>query len=133
MVQSKEEVTLGVFLIENGIDSCKVGFLTRFMLPRAPIFDGAVAQVVQMYWPHDPNKHIKKRWMTMRGYCRAVLLTVMSPLGSDCPMAVYINPADKCGDVTGPKRKRNNNPDECSGWVHRLDLPMFYNNIRLML
>ena len=114
MVQSKEEVMLGVFLIENGIVSCKVGFLPRFMLPRAPIFDGAVAQVVQMYGPDDTNKHVRKRWMTMKGYCRAVLLTVMSPLGSTCPMVDYINPEYKRGDTAGPKRKRDNCPDERS-------------------
>ena len=33
MVHSKEEVMLGVFLIVNGIDSCKVGFLPRFLSP----------------------------------------------------------------------------------------------------
>ena len=101
-------------LIESGIDSCKVGFLPRFMMPRAPIFDGAVAQVVQMYGPDDTNKHVRKRWMTMKGYCRAVLLTVMSPLGSTCPMADYINPEYKRGDTAGPKRKRDNCPDEHS-------------------
>ena len=90
MVECCEEDTLGVFLVKDGIDSCKVGFLPRYLVPRMKMFNGAVAQVVEMIDPEDSNKFVQKRYEKFRGFCRCVLLTVMSPTGSIAVMADYV-------------------------------------------
>ena len=68
MVECCEEDTLGVFLVKDGIDSCKVGFLPRYLVPRMKMFNGAVAQVVEMIDPEDSNKFVQKRYEKFRGF-----------------------------------------------------------------
>lgn len=82
-------------LFESGIEFCKIGFLSSQMLPHAVIFDGEMAQMVQMHEPDNINKFIRKKEMTMRGYIQVEMLMVMSSSGSTCYLRQCIEPEYK--------------------------------------
>lgn len=101
------------FSLKKGSNSEKWDFSLGLCCQASNFWRCSVTQVVQMHWYDDPNKHIQKRWMPMRGYCHAALFTVMYQLGSICPMEEYIDRGHKHGDATGPNWTCKNYPDYC--------------------
>ena len=47
--QGREETAIAAYLVSDGIDQCRVGFLQRHLVAHAKSFDGVLAQVTQVY------------------------------------------------------------------------------------
>jgi hypothetical protein len=69
----KEESALAAYWISDGIDRCHVGFLPRHLLKDWQVYNGRIAQVVDIYEGSD--SHAKKRKnVRISGCCEAVLI-----------------------------------------------------------
>ncbi|KAI2495446.1 hypothetical protein MHU86_19078 [Fragilaria crotonensis] len=69
----KEESALAVYWISDGIDRCRVGFLPRHLMKQWQLYDGRIAQVVDVY---EGSESPTKRRKNVRncGCCEAVLI-----------------------------------------------------------
>jgi hypothetical protein len=47
--QGREETAIAAYLVSDGIDQCRVGFLQRHLVAHAKSSDGALAQVTEVY------------------------------------------------------------------------------------
>ena len=47
--QGGEETAIAAYLVSDGIDLCRVGFLQRYLVAHAKSFDGVLAQVTEVY------------------------------------------------------------------------------------
>ncbi len=54
MVDGREETAIAAVWVTDGIDCCHVGFLKRHMVPHAVRFNGALAQVTNVF-SSDPG------------------------------------------------------------------------------
>jgi hypothetical protein len=45
----REETAIAAYHVSDGIDQCRVGFLQRHFVAHAKTFDGALAQVTEVY------------------------------------------------------------------------------------
>ena len=71
--RGKEESALAVYWISDGIDGCRVGFLPRHPLKQWQLYDGCIAQVVDVYEVSEsPTKQCKNTQNC--GCCEAVLI-----------------------------------------------------------
>ncbi|KAI2489968.1 hypothetical protein MHU86_24620 [Fragilaria crotonensis] len=69
----KEESALAVYWISDGIDRCRVGFLPRHLMKQWQLYDGRIAQVVDVYeGSESPTKQSKN--VRNCGCCEAVLI-----------------------------------------------------------
>jgi hypothetical protein len=57
--QGQEEDAIAVFLVANGIMTCKVGFLPAHLAKRAQDYDGLIARVISIY--SDRCNNVVKR------------------------------------------------------------------------
>ena len=68
-----EESALAVYWISDGIDRCRVGFLPRHLTKHWQLYDGHIAQVVDVY--EGSESPTKRRKNTRNcGCCEAVLI-----------------------------------------------------------
>ncbi|KAI2503944.1 hypothetical protein MHU86_10510 [Fragilaria crotonensis] len=68
-----EESALAVYWISDGIDRCRVGFLPRHLTKQWQLYDGRIAQVVDVY--EGSESPTKRRKNTRNcGCCEAVLI-----------------------------------------------------------
>ena len=69
----KEESALTVYWISDGIDGCRVGFLPRHLLKQWQLYDGHIAQVIDVYKRSEsPTKRRKNTRNCV--CCEAVLI-----------------------------------------------------------
>jgi hypothetical protein len=69
----KEESALAAYWISDGIDRCRVGFLPRHLLKDWQVYNGRIAQVVDIYeGSESPAK--KRKNVRNSGCCEAVLI-----------------------------------------------------------
>ena len=69
----REESALAAYWISNGIDRCRVGFLPRHLLKSWQVYNGRIAQVVDIYeGSESPAK--KRKNVRNYGCCEAVLI-----------------------------------------------------------
>ena len=47
--QGREETAIAAYLVLDGIDQCRVGFLQRHLVAHAKSFDGVLAHVTEVY------------------------------------------------------------------------------------
>jgi hypothetical protein len=68
-----KESALAVYWISDGIDRCRVGFLPRHLTKQWQLYDGCIAQVVDVY--EGSESPTKRRKNTRNcGCCEAVLI-----------------------------------------------------------
>ena len=70
----KEETAVAAFHVTDGIDQCHVGFLPRHFVPYALSFDGALAQVTEVYSPTSESSSKRKKFRHNMGCCQATLI-----------------------------------------------------------
>jgi hypothetical protein len=70
----REEKAVAAYLVTEGVDSCRVGFLPRQCLKHAEKFDGKLAQITEFLAESD-SPHCRRLSHRNRGIVRAVIIT----------------------------------------------------------
>jgi hypothetical protein len=71
---SREEKAVAAYMVTEGVDSCRVGFLPRQCLKHAEKFDGKLAQITEFLSESD-SPHCRRLSHRNRGIVRAVIIT----------------------------------------------------------
>jgi hypothetical protein len=71
----REEKAVAAYLVTEGVDSCRVGFLPRQCLKHAEKFDGKLAQITKFLAESD-SPHCRHLSHRNRGIVRAVIITL---------------------------------------------------------
>ena len=74
MVDGHIETSISVYWVTDSVKRCRVGFLTRFMIPYANSFNGLLAQVTDVFNEYASSPEIRKKVHHNHGFCRAVIL-----------------------------------------------------------
>ncbi len=72
--QGQEEDAIAVFLVTNGIMTCKVGFLPAHLARRAQDYDGLIARVISIYSDRCNNLVKRQKFWHNKGCCVARIL-----------------------------------------------------------
>jgi hypothetical protein len=74
----REESALTVKCVSDGINHCRIGFLSKAYVPHAKVWDGALCQVVFVGSAEDPSSLvIRHKYHHYCGYtCCAVILAL---------------------------------------------------------
>ena len=75
----KEETAIAAYLVSDGIDQCRVGFLQRHFVPHARSFDGVLAQVTEVYSITNDSPIKRKKCRHNMGCCLAALISELPP------------------------------------------------------
>uniref|UniRef100_A0A6U3BKK2 Uncharacterized protein n=1 Tax=Entomoneis paludosa TaxID=265537 RepID=A0A6U3BKK2_9STRA len=65
------ETAIAVYLVSEGLDTCRVGFLGRHCAPNASRYDGRLAQVTEVFSQNDPSPIKRKKFHHNKGFCVA--------------------------------------------------------------
>jgi hypothetical protein len=73
----RKETAIEAVWVTDGIDRCRVGFLQRHMIPRAAVYDGALAQVTAVYSESNQwSKEERKKFYKNKGCCVATIISM---------------------------------------------------------
>ena len=72
----RPENALAVHMCEDGSDTCRVGFLKKFLLRHSNFYDGKLARIVEIYDTDTKDSSSQKRKMSYRnlGCARAEIM-----------------------------------------------------------
>jgi hypothetical protein len=70
----REEKAVAAYLVTEGVDSCRVGFLPRQCLKHAEKFDGKLAQITE-FLAESNSPHCRRLSHRNRGIVRAMIIT----------------------------------------------------------
>jgi hypothetical protein len=113
VVNGKEETALAVFWVTDGVDRCKVGFLSRHLVKHKDHYDGKTVQIVEFLETLAcPSARAKSH--RNKGVARAVLLEAPAPktataTAKEDPNIIYIDrtkrtPTKKRSSTKTPKK-----------------------------
>jgi hypothetical protein len=72
----EETGAIAAYLVSDGIDQCRIGFLQRHFVPHARSFDGVLARVTEVYSSINSEIPIKrKKCRHNMGCCLAALIS----------------------------------------------------------
>ena len=80
--QGREETAIAAYLVSDGIDQCRVGFLQRHLVAHAKSFDGVLAQVTEVYSVTSESPSKRKKCLQKMGCCLAAVISAMPPMAS---------------------------------------------------
>ena len=81
-----EETSIAAYLVSDGIDQCRVGFLPRHLVSHAKKYDGALAQITEVYSRESESASKRKKFHHNRGCCVATIISsIPPPAGSATP------------------------------------------------
>ena len=107
VMNGKEETAMAVFWVTDGVDQCKVGFLSRHLVKHKDHYDGKTAQIVEFLETSTcPSARAKSH--RNKGVARAVLLEAPAPktataTANENPNVIYIDRTKRT-----PTKKRSN-------------------------
>jgi hypothetical protein len=73
----KEETALTVNWVSDGIDRCRVGFLSRAYVPHAKLWDGVLCQVVFVGSADNPSSVVRRKCHHYCGYARVAVISAL--------------------------------------------------------
>jgi hypothetical protein len=62
-----EETSIAAYLVSDGIDQCRVGFLPRHLVSHAKKYDGALAQITEVYSRESESASKRKKFLQIVG------------------------------------------------------------------
>jgi hypothetical protein len=80
--EGREESAIAAYLVSDGIDQCRVGFLQRHLVRHAKSFDGVLAQVTEVYSATSESPAKRRKCLHNMGCCLAAVISAMPPLAS---------------------------------------------------
>lgn len=75
IVNGKEESAIAAFVVSDGIDCCRVGFLKRHLVKHWERYEGVLAQVTEVYAKDSDSPFKRKRFHHNRGVCVAAIIS----------------------------------------------------------
>jgi hypothetical protein len=75
IVNGNEESALAVYLVSDGIDRCRVGFLQRHLLKHWKQYDGVLAQVTDVYSKDSDSPSNRRKVHHNKGCCIAAIIS----------------------------------------------------------
>ena len=78
IVEGKEESAIAAYLVSDGIDHCRVGFLQRHLVKHWKMYDGALAQVTDVYSEDSASSTNRRKYRHNKGYCVAAIISSIS-------------------------------------------------------
>jgi hypothetical protein len=75
IVDGEEEPALAVYLVSDGVDSCRVGFLPRHLLKHSKNYDGLLAQVIEVYSKESASPTSRRKFHHNNGCCVAAIIS----------------------------------------------------------
>ena len=77
MVEGKEETTMVVVWVSDGIDCCRVGFLPCHIVPHTALYNGSLAQVTRVFSKNldECNSAKCHTYHKNKGYTHAVVIS----------------------------------------------------------
>jgi len=74
---NREESAIAAYLVSDGIDQCRVGFLPRHFVPHSRSFDGVLAQVTEVYTVKSDSAIKRRKCLHNMGCCIATIISEM--------------------------------------------------------
>jgi hypothetical protein len=74
---NREESAIAAYLVSDGIDQCRVGFLPRHFVPHSRSFDGVLAQVTEVYTVTSDSAIKRRKCLHNMGCCLATIISEM--------------------------------------------------------
>jgi 5-methylcytosine-specific restriction endonuclease McrA len=78
IVDGKEEPALAAYLVSDGVDSCRVGFLPRHLLKHSTKYDGLLAQIIDVYSKESPSPTSRRKFHRNNGCCVAAIISSLT-------------------------------------------------------
>jgi len=73
----KEEMAVTINWVSDGIDRCRVGFLSKVYVPHAKLWDGDLCQVVFVGSANDPSSVVCRKCHNLCGYARVAIISAL--------------------------------------------------------
>jgi hypothetical protein len=73
----REETAIAAYVVSDGIDQCRVGFLQRHCVTHAKAFDGVLAQVTEVYSITSDSPVKRKKCRHNVGCCLAAIISAI--------------------------------------------------------
>ena len=70
-----EEAAIAVYLVSDGIDRCRVGFLQRHLVKHWKQYDGVLAQVIDVYSTQSSSPTSRRKFHRNKGCCVASIIS----------------------------------------------------------
>lgn len=103
LVEGKEETTIAVYWVTDGIDMCRVGFLPRHMVKHADRYDGVLAQVTSVYSSEDDSPSKRRKFHHNKGCCVAAIISkLQNPPKRKEPSNSTTNTSDESNKQSKP-------------------------------
>jgi hypothetical protein len=119
-VNGKEETALAVFWVTDGVDRCKVGFLSRHLVKHKDHYDGKTAQIVEFLETSAcPSARAKSH--RNKGVARAVLLEAVAPKTATATTATATTTANEDPNLIYIDRTKRTPTKKRSSTMQRKD------------
>ena len=100
-----EETAIAVYLVSDGIDQCRVGFLQRHMLKYGRQYGGVLAQVTEVYCADSESPMKRKKYHRNRGCC---LAAIISSIPAEATPSMTTAQQYRTNPLETPPQKRDN-------------------------
>ena len=77
VVNQKEESAIAVYVVSDGIDGCRVGFLQRHLVKHWKLYDGVLAQVTEVYSKNCTSPTSRRKYYCNKGCCIATIISAL--------------------------------------------------------
>ena len=78
LLDGKEESSIAVYWVTEGVDRCRIGFLRKFAVKHWQHYEGRLGQIVDIYNEDDESR--QKRFKVKKNHGCVVAALISSPL-----------------------------------------------------
>jgi hypothetical protein len=77
IIKGKEESAIAAYLVSDGVDCCRVGFLQRHLVKHWERYEGVLAQITEVYAKDSDSPFKRKQFHHNHGVCVAAIITLL--------------------------------------------------------
>ena len=110
LVDDIEETALAVYLVSEGIDRYRVGFLRRFLVKHKKKYDGRLAQITEIIRSHSESPSDCHKYHRNKGCCHVILLETV-------PFSQHSSSGED-EDKEAPQKKQRTIVDSQKNWYY---------------
>ena len=75
IINGKEESAIAAFHVSDGIDRCRLGYLQRHLVKHWKLYEGALAQVIDVYGEDSESATMRRKVYKYKGFCVAAIIS----------------------------------------------------------